>query len=319
MGVEVTKAIQAHDVIAMGKHYVVNDQEYERFRTSVEVDEDVLREIYLLPFEMLVKDAEIAAIMSAYNRVRGVYATENRYTADEHPARGVGLRGLRAVRLLVLPLVRPVAERGHGPRDARRQVAQRDQREGRAAGHQPRDPDGRPGAGAPLHADVPLRPVRAPVRPGRDRRRGPRRHLPEDRRAARRPAEERGRAAAAGRRDGRHGCSSSASPSTSTTPARAAAARPRSTRCTPSRRSRACRTCCAALGSDATVSKVTVADDLSNLDEAKAAVKEADTVILMAGLVATEGVDRPSADLFQRPEPHARRAARAQRPAPSSC
>jgi hypothetical protein len=44
----VTKAIQAHGVIAMGKHYVVNDQEYERFRTSVEVDEHVLRELYLL-------------------------------------------------------------------------------------------------------------------------------------------------------------------------------------------------------------------------------------------------------------------------------
>jgi beta-glucosidase len=83
MGVAVTKAIQAHDVIAMGKHYVVNDQEYERFRTSVEVDEHVLRELYLLPFEMLVKDAEIAAIMSAYNRVRGVYATEYRYTLTD--------------------------------------------------------------------------------------------------------------------------------------------------------------------------------------------------------------------------------------------
>lgn len=83
MGVEVTKAIQAHNVIAMGKHYVVNDQEYERFRTSVEADEHVLRELYLLPFEMLVKDAEIAAIMSAYNRVRGVYATENRYLLND--------------------------------------------------------------------------------------------------------------------------------------------------------------------------------------------------------------------------------------------
>lgn len=83
MGVAVTKAIQAHDVIAMGKHYVVNDQEYERFRTSVEVDEHVLRELYLLPFEMLVKDAEIAAIMSSYNRVRGVYATEYRYTLTD--------------------------------------------------------------------------------------------------------------------------------------------------------------------------------------------------------------------------------------------
>jgi beta-glucosidase len=83
IGVAVTKAIQAHDVIAMGKHYVVNDQEYERFRTSVEVEEHVLRELYLLPFEMLVKDAEIAAIMSAYNRVRGVYATEYRYTLTD--------------------------------------------------------------------------------------------------------------------------------------------------------------------------------------------------------------------------------------------
>lgn len=83
MGVAVTKTIQAHDVIAMGKHYVVNDQEHERFRTSVEVAEHVLRELYLLPFEMLVKDAEIAAIMSAYNRIRGVYATEYRYTLTD--------------------------------------------------------------------------------------------------------------------------------------------------------------------------------------------------------------------------------------------
>src|SRR3954467_3485687 len=83
MGVAVTQAIQEHGVIAMGKHYVVNDQEYERFRTSVEVDEQVLRELYLLPFEMLVKDAAVAAIMSAYNRIRGVYATEYRYTLTE--------------------------------------------------------------------------------------------------------------------------------------------------------------------------------------------------------------------------------------------
>jgi len=80
MGVEVTKAIQSNDVIAMAKHYVVNDQEYERFRNNVEVDEQTLRELYLLPFEMCCKDGDVASIMSAYNRVRGVYATENRYT-----------------------------------------------------------------------------------------------------------------------------------------------------------------------------------------------------------------------------------------------
>lgn len=80
MGVAVTRAIQANGVIAMAKHYVVNDQEDERFRHSVEVDEHVLRELYLLPFEMCVKDADVASLMSAYNRIRGTYATENRYT-----------------------------------------------------------------------------------------------------------------------------------------------------------------------------------------------------------------------------------------------
>jgi len=93
MGVAVTRAIQAHDVIAMAKHYVVNDQEYERFRINVEIDEDVLRELYLLPFEMLVKDADIAAVMSSYNRVRGVYATENRYTLTDVLRREWGFEG----------------------------------------------------------------------------------------------------------------------------------------------------------------------------------------------------------------------------------
>ncbi|MDO5697107.1 MAG: glycoside hydrolase family 3 C-terminal domain-containing protein [Dermatophilus congolensis] len=93
MGVEVTKAIQSHNVIAMAKHYVVNDQEYERFRTNVEVDEHVLREMYLLPFEMVVKDGDVASIMSAYNRVRGTYATENRYTLNDVLRRDWGFEG----------------------------------------------------------------------------------------------------------------------------------------------------------------------------------------------------------------------------------
>lgn len=83
MGVEVTNAIQAHGIIAMAKHYVLNDQEHERFRASIEIDEPVLRELYLLPFEMVVKDGGVAAIMSGYNRIRGTYATENRYTLTE--------------------------------------------------------------------------------------------------------------------------------------------------------------------------------------------------------------------------------------------
>ncbi len=93
MGVEVTKAIQKHDVIAMGKHYAVNDQEYERFRVNVEADEHVLRELYLLPFEMLVKDGDIAAIMSAYNRFRGHYASESRYLLNDILRKEWGFKG----------------------------------------------------------------------------------------------------------------------------------------------------------------------------------------------------------------------------------
>ena len=52
------------------------------------------------------------------------------------------------------------------------------------------------------------------------------------------------------------------------------------------------------LGSSATVTKVTVADDLSNLDEAKKAAADADVVVLMAGLVATEGADQPDANML---------------------
>ena len=52
------------------------------------------------------------------------------------------------------------------------------------------------------------------------------------------------------------------------------------------------------LGSSATVTKLTVADDLSNLDAAKDAAGNADVVVLMAGLVATEGADQADANML---------------------
>lgn len=93
MGIAVAEAIQAHDVIAMAKHFVLNDTEVERFRTSVEIDEQVLRELYLLPFEMMVKDMDLAAIMSAYNRIRGTYATENPYILSDILRKEWGFNG----------------------------------------------------------------------------------------------------------------------------------------------------------------------------------------------------------------------------------
>jgi len=54
----------------------------------------------------------------------------------------------------------------------------------------------------------------------------------------------------------------------------------------------------ASLGSTATVERFTVARDLSNLEQALKAARNADTVVLMAGVVATEGADRPSIAMF---------------------
>jgi beta-glucosidase len=71
------KGIQSKGVGACIKHFVANDQEYERFSISSEVDERTLREIYLEPFRIAIRDSNPWSVMSSYNRVNGRYACEN--------------------------------------------------------------------------------------------------------------------------------------------------------------------------------------------------------------------------------------------------
>ncbi|MFL6125828.1 beta-glucosidase [Actinophytocola sp.] len=66
--------VQSSGVAATPKHYVANDFETERFTASVEVDERTLREVYLRPFETA---SHAWAVMSSYNSVNGVTATEH--------------------------------------------------------------------------------------------------------------------------------------------------------------------------------------------------------------------------------------------------
>ena len=77
------KGIQDKGKGACIKHFVANDQEYERFSISSQVDERSLREIYLEPFRIAIRDANPWAVMSAYNRVNGTYACENDHTLKE--------------------------------------------------------------------------------------------------------------------------------------------------------------------------------------------------------------------------------------------
>ncbi|MDG2003733.1 MAG: glycoside hydrolase family 3 N-terminal domain-containing protein, partial [Novosphingobium sp.] len=78
MAVAETKAVQDRGLIAMPKHFIANEQETNRQTIQETIDSQVLREIYLLPFEMAIRDGKAGAIMCAYNYVNGVSSCENR-------------------------------------------------------------------------------------------------------------------------------------------------------------------------------------------------------------------------------------------------
>jgi beta-glucosidase len=78
MAVAETKAVQSKGLIAMPKHYAANEQETNRMTIQTTVDRQTLREIYLLPFEMAVKDGKPGSIMCAYNYVNGQSSCESR-------------------------------------------------------------------------------------------------------------------------------------------------------------------------------------------------------------------------------------------------
>ncbi|MEN2740869.1 glycoside hydrolase family 3 C-terminal domain-containing protein [Microbacterium sp. X-17] len=69
--------LQDNGVAATPKHYVANDSETDRFTADVRVSDRALRELYLLAFEKAIVDSRAWLVMSAYNSVNGVTATEN--------------------------------------------------------------------------------------------------------------------------------------------------------------------------------------------------------------------------------------------------
>ncbi|AZN38136.1 glycosyl hydrolase [Iodobacter ciconiae] len=83
MAVSEIKSIQAKGMIAMAKHYVGNEQETNRTSIQETIDRQAMRELYLLPFEMSVKDGKVASIMCAYNYVNGISSCENKETLTD--------------------------------------------------------------------------------------------------------------------------------------------------------------------------------------------------------------------------------------------
>ena len=97
-------------VAAAAKHYVANDSETERWTYDARIAEHVLRELYLVPFEACVREADLDLVMTGYNMVNGVTMTEHAQLLsailkDEWGFRGVALSDWHAARSTVATAV----------------------------------------------------------------------------------------------------------------------------------------------------------------------------------------------------------------------
>ncbi len=76
-GAAEVKGIQENVVGVSVKHFALNNSENYRFMGNSVADERAIREIYLKPFEKIVKEAAPLTMMCAYNRINGTYCSEN--------------------------------------------------------------------------------------------------------------------------------------------------------------------------------------------------------------------------------------------------
>ena len=79
VGTYFVRGLEENNVLACVKHFACNNNETYRFIGNSVVDERALHEIYLKPFEMIIKNARPSAVMSAYNKINGIHASENKY------------------------------------------------------------------------------------------------------------------------------------------------------------------------------------------------------------------------------------------------
>ena len=115
LAVAFVRGVQGAGVAATAKHFVGNDSETERWNYDARIAERVLRELYLVPFEACVREAGVALVMAAYNKVNGIPMTEHArllrdvlkdewgfdgvVTSDWHAARSTAATALAALDL----------------------------------------------------------------------------------------------------------------------------------------------------------------------------------------------------------------------------
>jgi beta-glucosidase len=87
------RGIQSQHVLAVAKHFALNDQETGRTVLSADIDRGQARESDLLAFELAIEQGEPAAVMCAYNRINGVYACEDRWLLEQVLKKDWGFAG----------------------------------------------------------------------------------------------------------------------------------------------------------------------------------------------------------------------------------
>lgn len=69
---------QSAEMSSSVKHFAVNNQEYKRQNGDSQLDERILREIYLTPFEIAVKESKPGTVMCSYNKVNGLHVSDSK-------------------------------------------------------------------------------------------------------------------------------------------------------------------------------------------------------------------------------------------------
>lgn len=77
------KGVQSKGIGTSLKHYAANNQEFQRGTINVEVDERTLREYYLKAFEIVLQHCNPTSVMCSYNKLNGIWCSENKYLLTE--------------------------------------------------------------------------------------------------------------------------------------------------------------------------------------------------------------------------------------------
>ncbi|OUC96734.1 glycoside hydrolase family 3 C-terminal domain-containing protein [Streptosporangium minutum] len=94
LGAAWVRGLQSTGTGASLKHLAANNQEFDRIRVSSDVDMRPLREIYLRGFERVVRDEQPWTVMCSYNRINGVYASEDPWLLTRVLRQEWGFEGL---------------------------------------------------------------------------------------------------------------------------------------------------------------------------------------------------------------------------------